>query len=331
MNPSGTHQNDLFTKDFKLQLHRVSAKPLLGPIPWHAWEASAIFNPAVAVKGDKVVLLYRASDLPFKDVHGKTAKYTSSLGYAESTDKREFSRFPEPIFRGQERYESRGVEDPRIVQIDGRYFMTYTAFGGHHAGDWHIALSESEDLIHWDSHRILMRGTDKDGALLPTRVGDEFFLFHRREPDVWLCHTQDLEHFHDHRAILSPIGQNWQSVKVGIAGPPVEMNNGWLLIYHAVDSANVYRLGAALLDKTNPYHVLARLPYPILEPKLNWEVKGLIPNVVFSCGALAAEDGLYVYYGAADTVIGLAYASWVEINAAFTQILSLDEPEFDSK
>ncbi|RIV19550.1 glycosidase [Alicyclobacillaceae bacterium I2511] len=301
----------------QLKLHRLSLQPLLGPIPGNTWETSAVFNPAVAVRGDKTVLLYRACDLPFTDAQGKHTHYTSFIGYAESTDGLHFSRLPEPVFRGNEVYEVRGVEDPRVVWLDERYLMTYTAFGGRHAGDWHIALTESVDLVHWENHRILLRGTDKDGALLPVRRNGEYFLFHRRDPDIWLCHTPDLDHFHDHRVILSPIGEHWEAVKVGIAGPPVETKRGWLLLYHAVDRDHVYRLGAALLDKENPYHVLSRLSYPIFEPELAWEKNGLVPNVVFSCGAVSAEDGLWVYYGGADTAIGVAFATWAEIDGAF--------------
>ncbi|RIV23237.1 glycosidase [Alicyclobacillaceae bacterium I2511] len=300
----------------RLTLHRLAFDPLLQPVPSHTWETSAVFNPAVAVREDRTVLLYRTSDLPFTDAHGKTTHYTSSIGYAESTDGLHFSRRPEPVFQGNAAYEIRGVEDPRVVWLEDHYWMTYTAFGGRHAGDWHIALTESKDLIHWENHRILLRGTDKDGALLPARPHGEYFLFHRRDPDIWLCHTADLKHFHDHRVILSPIGDQWEAVKVGIAGPPLETEHGWLLLYHAVDKNHVYRLGAALLDKENPYHVLSRLSYPILEPELPWEKNGLVPNVVFSCGARPTEDGLWVYYGGADTVIGIAFATWAEIELA---------------
>lgn len=79
-----------------------------------------------------------------------------------------------------------------------------------------------------------------------------------------------------------------------------------MLIYHGVDNDNIYRLGAALLDADDPNKVIAIQDEPILEPELDWEVNGLVPNVVFSCGACIVDDFLYVYYGAADTVIGVA-------------------------
>ncbi len=78
------------------------------------------------------------------------------------------------------------------------------------------------------------------------------------------------------------------------------------MIYHAVDGRRTYRLGAALLDGEDPTKVVRRLPEPILEPELEWERQGHVPNVVFSCGQVVKDGFLYVYYGAADQVIGVA-------------------------
>jgi predicted GH43/DUF377 family glycosyl hydrolase len=78
------------------------------------------------------------------------------------------------------------------------------------------------------------------------------------------------------------------------------------MLYHAVDKHKAYRLGAALLDGEDPAKVVGRLPEPILEPELEWEKVGLVPNVVFSCGQVIKDGFLYVYYGGADRVIGVA-------------------------
>lgn len=91
---------------------------------------------------------------------------------------------------------------------------------------------------------------------------------------------------------------------MGIGGPPVKTKDGWFLIYHAADEDNVYRLGVALLDLEDPSKVISRQKEPILEPELDWEREGHIPNVVFSCGNAVKGDTIYVYYGGADTVIG---------------------------
>jgi predicted GH43/DUF377 family glycosyl hydrolase len=107
---------------------------------------------------------------------------------------------------------------------------------------------------------------------------------------------------------MSPIqDSNWESVKIGLAGPPFITNQGWVMIYHGVaDYPRKYSLGIAVLDLEDPSQVVARQSRPILEPELDWEKKGFVPNVVFSCGQVILGNDLYVYYGAADQVIGVA-------------------------
>ncbi len=107
--------------------------------------------------------------------------------------------------------------------------------------------------------------------------------------------------------MMTPLPDSWNNTRIGIAGPAVRINEGWFLIYHGVDEKNHYRLGAALLDYKNPAKVLARQTGPIIEPELDWEIKGFIPNVIFSCSTILKDDKIYCIYGGADTVIGVAY------------------------
>jgi predicted GH43/DUF377 family glycosyl hydrolase len=101
----------------------------------------------------------------------------------------------------------------------------------------------------------------------------------------------------------------WDGLKVGIAGPPIKTDRGWLLLYHGVSENGIYRVGAALLDSNDPTNILARLLQPILEPIQDYELYGQINNVVFPCGAVVRDDTIYIYYGGADSVIGLATCS----------------------
>lgn len=112
---------------------------------------------------------------------------------------------------------------------------------------------------------------------------------------------------------MTPRRGKWDSKKIGIAGPPLRIKDGYLMIYHGVDQNQVYRLGAALLDRNDPNKVIARLNEPILEPELDWEINGLVPNVVFSCGGCIVNEYLYIYYGAADKHIGVAGIATNEI------------------
>ena len=107
--------------------------------------------------------------------------------------------------------------------------------------------------------------------------------------------------------IIGPRRNMWDSAKVGIAAPPIKTKYGWLLLYHGVSkSHNTYRVGALLLSLLDPAIVLARSTDPIFEPKEEYEKVGIINNVVFPCGMVVNKGLLYIYYGGADKVVGVA-------------------------
>ena len=101
---------------------------------------------------------------------------------------------------------------------------------------------------------------------------------------------------------------DWEYFKIGGGAPPIKTEKGWLLIYHGVDAQMRYRLGVALLDLKDPGKVIARYNKPFFEPETEYEINGVVPNVTFTCGAVTIDDTLYLYYGGADTVIGVATA-----------------------
>jgi predicted GH43/DUF377 family glycosyl hydrolase len=105
---------------------------------------------------------------------------------------------------------------------------------------------------------------------------------------------------------MRPRSDFWDCVKIGAASPPIELDEGWLLVYHGVDNKRTYRLGITILDKENPERVVYRSKIPILEPTEDYERFGFVPNVVFSCGAILIDGRLLIYFGCADTVIGVA-------------------------
>lgn len=286
------------------RLERLTMEPVLRPVETHPWERAAVFNAAATLWRNRIVLLYRASDQPFGADYSHP--YVSAIGYAESPDGIHFERRSDPVMRGLGPQEARGVEDPRLSRIGGRFHMVYTAFGGREPTDFRITLATSRDLIHWGERRILLDEPNKDGALLPARIAGRYFLFHRRPPSIWLAESTDLVHWEDHREILLPRPGYWDSARIGIGPAPLRVEDGWLLIYHGVDAHNTYRLGAALLDAEEPWRVLDRLEEPILEPETDWERNGWIPNVVFACGAVDLPDRFLVFYGAADTYVGAA-------------------------
>lgn len=287
-----------------IRLKRVSDLPILIPQANHAWEAGAVFNCAAIVWNGLIHMIYRATDIASD---GSEGPYTSQLGYAVSSDGVTFNRLEQPILVNQPGQEQRGLEDPRVVRISDEFYMVYTGYGGRFDGDYRISVATSNNLITWQRQGVLFDEPNKDATLFPGRVNDRYFMLHRRAPDIWIAESKDLLSWSNH-TVLMRVQPNsaWESLKIGAAGPPIRTDAGWLLLYHGVSATQNYSLGAALLDLEDPTRVIARQSKPILEPLLPWEIEGHVPNVVFSCGHAELDGQLYVYYGAADTAIGVA-------------------------
>lgn len=288
-----------------IKLERLSNRPILTPDPANAWERAAVFNSAAIYDNGLFHLLYRATDI---GSHARFGDYMNSIGYAVSTDGIHFLRLDRPVMiPGADPQERRGCEDPRIVKIGDTFHLVYTGFGNRFDGDYRICRATSKNLITWERQGVVLDEPNKNSSLFPEKINGRYCLLHRRYPDIWIAYSDDLHTWTGHTRILSPIAESWQDARVGIAGPPIKVKDGWFLIYHATSSAdNSYRLGAALLDSNNPARVLARQAEPIIEPTFVWEKVGHVPNVIFSNGHAVKGDDLYVYYGGADSVLGVA-------------------------
>ena len=300
-----------------IKLRRIVNEPILEPIAENPWEAAAVFNCGMIYDNGLFHMLYRATDRDFealgREEPEETLKFTSSFGYAVSTDGVNFNRLRQPILVGEGSQERWGVEDPRISKIDDTYYLLYTGFGGVDWSNHRICMARSKNLIEWEKMGVVLDEPNKDAALLENRVDGRYMLFHRRMPNIWVAFSRDLKNWEDHQIIMRTIPNTWESFKIGLASQPLEIDDGYLMLYHAVDEQKVYRLGAALLDKKDPTKVIARQKEPILEPELDWEVNGFVPNVVFSNGHAVKGNELFVYYGGADRVIGVAKIGLDEI------------------
>ncbi|MFC1528037.1 glycosidase [Candidatus Neomarinimicrobiota bacterium] len=291
-----------------MKLIRMTEKPVLEPIKDHPWEKSAVFNAAMVHENGLFHMIYRATDIGGHDKYGR---YINTLGYAVSKDLLTWHRHNKPILSNDVPQELRGPEDPRIVKIENTFYMTYTGFGGRALGDFRICMATSTDLINWKRHGVLLDEPNKNSAIFRENIDGRYCMFHRRHPDIWICFSDDLKHWEDHQKVMSPIPDSWNQARIGIAGPPIKIDDGWFLIFHGVDENNHYRLGSVLLDYKDPSKVLFRQVEPIMEPELDWEINGFIPNVIFSCATVLHKDRVYCCYGGADTVIGMAY---IDIN-----------------
>jgi predicted GH43/DUF377 family glycosyl hydrolase len=290
---------------------RAKENPILKPIPGHAWESKAVFNAGALEINGTTHILYRAQ--------GEDA--VSRIGYATTKNGvKILERLPEPIYSPREGYESRGCEDPRLTRIGNIIYLLYTAYDGQNP--WRVALSSIsvKDFLarRWDKWAKPQltspeRVQDKDACLMPEKIGKQYMLMHRIDPMLCADFLDTLDFTKSKLTrcieIMGPRPGMWDSKKIGIAGPPIKTKKGWLLIYHGVSKSSTYRLGMVLLDLKNPSIIISRTVDALLEPLEEYERVGLIPNAVFSCGAVARGDTLFVYYGGADTVLGVATVS----------------------
>ncbi|MGD9147382.1 MAG: glycosidase [Anaerolineae bacterium] len=294
-----------------MKLERCPANPILVPDPVSDWECYNVFNPGVLHHGGLFHMFYRAQGLD----------WVSRIGYAVSKDGVQWNRLRRPILEPADGTDSRGVEDPRVVEIDGAFFMTYTAYGREFTGSGeptHLGggilpmIARSRNLITWERLGPIVRGEDnKDHVLFPRRIGGRYAALHRRWPRVWLAYSDDLLTWReeDMAPIFGPRPEvPWEARSVGGNGVPIETEQGWLMLYHGYGEDHVYHLGVCLLDLKDPSQMIRRPRGPILWPEELWELHGHVPNVVFSSANPVMENKVYVYYGGADHVIGLATA-----------------------
>lgn len=305
----------MMTKKNAVAFERVSNNPVLAPIPEHAWEARGVFNPGAIREGGKTHIFYRA--LSNND--------TSVLGYAMSRDGISIDeRNIEPAYVPRESFEMRagggysGCEDPRLTRIGDTVYMFYTAVDG--ANPPRVALTSiaRKDLLAkqwnaWAKPKLISPAgiDDKDACVFPEKIGGKYVVLHRIQPSIDINFFDDLE-FENGKLLtqgpfILPRPGMWDDQKIGLNTVPIRTEKGWLFLYHGVSSeGSVYRLGAALLDLEHPEKVLARSDTPLFEPEMDYEKVGIVPNVVFPCGAVVKGEKVIIYYGGADRVVGIA-------------------------
>jgi predicted GH43/DUF377 family glycosyl hydrolase len=301
-----------------MKLTRFVGNPILTPTD-QSWENNAVFNPAVFRRGGNINLIYRAQG----------DDNVSRLGMVRMSNPMEISeRNSKPVFEpdSDSEYEVSGVEDPRVSLIDDDFYMVYIAASKYPSllgdpphpreSDWRVrvSLAKTTDFENWFRYGVIISHIDsKDAAMFPEKINDQFYLLHRVIPQVRIVVSEDGRRYKERGAVFGPRQGMWDEQKVGVGAPPIRCPYGWLLFYHGVDAKEVYRLGLVLLDNHDPSLVIGRTNEPILEPVEEYEKVGRVPNVVFTCGAIEADDKYWVYYGAADKVIGVASISKEEV------------------
>ena len=275
----------------------------------------------------KAVTIRRdAADLDTSDprkfvYRGKTLLTSlSHLRIARSADGEKFTFDPTPAIFPATPYETFGCEDARITYIEGRYYITYTAVSEMGVA---VALASTTDFVQFERHGIILPPYNKDVCIFPEKVRGMYVCRHRpyksefNPAAIWTAYSPDLVSWGDHQMTMSPEPGTWISERVGCGAAPIKTDSGWLEIFHGVDDDHQYALGAMLSDLENPENVICRSTEPVLVPKENYELSGLLDNVVFSNGLVVDDDGkMTIYYGAADSICAAAVTSVDEMVAA---------------
>lgn len=210
--------------------------------------------------------------------------------------------------------------DPRVTYIpeDDTYYIIRPI-----NSTWGCAavLGKTKDFETYEEIEIIALPHNRVPCLFPGKIGGKYARLDRPYDmgdtgDIWISYSEDLIHWGEYRPLLKPYTL-WNWTKIGPT-PPIKTKEGWLEIIHGVTTSctgSRYSIGAVLLDLEDPRKIIGKAYSPILTPDAEYEYMGTVPNVVFPCGAIADEekDELRIYYGAADTYIGLAKGSLKEV------------------
>lgn len=288
-------------------LHRWEGNPILTlediPFP-----CNTVFNGTPAKIGDEYCLLLRVEG---QQGHSFFALATSTDGYHfQVHEKPVMDLATEPPF---DKYETKGIEDPRATWIDGAFHILYTAVSDH---GYRIALAKTNDFREFERIAMISEPGNKDGVLFPEKINGQYVRLDRPLGlgigSIWISYSNDLIHWGNSKILFSPRRGYWDDYRIGASVPPIRTKKGWLEIYHGTrmtSAGPIYRAGAVLLDIDDPSRVIWRSDIPLLSPREDYERIGDVGNVVFPCGAIVEPDGeMKIYYGGADTCIAVATA-----------------------
>jgi len=319
-------------------MHRHPVNPILTradvpDIPPFLADVTSVFNPG-AVKADgRTLLMLRV----------QSRSRETFMIMAESADGFRFRVRSEIVeFKGLEKVKERiyHVYDARITRLEGAH---YIMFAMDMDSGCQLGLARTEDFRAFRFVGVTSTDDVRNGVLFPERIGGAYLRLERPNrarleggpttgSEIWLSESDDLVRWRARGPVMGGRFHYWDEY-IGSGPPPVKTRRGWLHIYHGVathfGSANIYQAGVVLLDLHDPSKVLGRSRGNILEPREPFELIGQVPNVVFPSGMVVEEfdaqgfalpsSPVKVYYGAADTAVGLAVTTVGELLAAASE------------
>ena len=207
--------------------------------------------------------------------------------------------------------------DPRLVKVEDTYYIIWCqdAYGAA------IGMAKTTDFKTFVRVENPFLPFNRNAVLFPRKVDGKFLMLSRPSDsghtpfgDIFLSESKDLEYWGHHRHVMGKSGRWWENVKIGGGAAPIETSEGWLLFYHGVtNTCNgfVYSFSACILDKEQPWKVKYRCGEYLINPREIYECVGDVQNVTFPCATLCDADTgrIAIYYGCADTCVGLAYTT----------------------
>jgi len=228
-----------------------------------------------------------------------------------------------------------GIEDPRVVNLDnGEYYLTYTAYDGKTA---RLFAATSPDLIHWEKLGSVFENPkyadkwSKSGALITTQVDDQFvatkidgyYYMYFGDTSLFIARSKDLKSWkvledgekNSPLRVLNPRPGYFDSRLVEPGPFAVLKPEGIVLIYNASNARGfnesslpefTYAAGQALFDSSEPWKLLDRTTTHFISPETEFEKVGEVNQVVFVEGFIYFKEKYFLYYGTADSNIGVA-------------------------
>ncbi len=295
--------------DIPVKLTRYKNNPILAPDKNNSFEAQTLCNAGIAEYKGKIQILYRAEGFEKRENRLPTKRGITRLGLAVTDDGYNIEkRLTAPVIDREPdgTFAEHGIQDPRIAKIGDTYYIMCAAVS--RWGDRLIMYTTKDFETFRKFGYIQPEHEMRTAGLFPAKFGDYYCCLLRYSPNIWISYTKDFKTWHQTKLLKEIEPFSWCGEKIGLGATPIRQDNAWLLFWHGVSAGldRKYHLGIMWLDLKDPSKILKVQKEPILSPEADYEKKGFVDNVVYTCGA-AEKNGKYlVYYGGADLVLAVA-------------------------